>query len=41
MVLRLVRLLASHAGDSVESLPRERAQGVEVPLPIRPVARPR
>jgi two-component sensor histidine kinase len=35
---RLVQLLASHLGGTVERLPRERGHGVRVRLPIKPVA---
>jgi two-component sensor histidine kinase len=35
---RLVQLLASHLGGTVESLSRERGHGVKVLLPIKPVA---
>ncbi len=35
---RLVQLLASHLGGTVQSMPRERGHGVRVVLPIKPVA---
>jgi two-component sensor histidine kinase len=35
---RLVHLLASHLGGTVQSMPRERGHGVRVLLPIKPVA---
>lgn len=35
---RLVQLLASHLGGTVEGLPRARGHGVRVLLPIKPVA---
>jgi two-component sensor histidine kinase len=35
---RLVHLLASHLGGTVESVPRERGHSVRVLLPIKPVA---
>lgn len=35
---RLVQLLASHLGGTVESMPRERGHGVRVLLPIKPAA---
>lgn len=35
---RLVQMLASHLGGTVQSMPRERGHGVMVRLPIKPVA---